>query len=79
MKKCLYRLKNFDSLNNSLTCNWTKCLKNQPHDVIKMWEMRGEVGKKTPKKDMDNPSSFETLCPVTFNLEKYFSIATFFV
>ena len=29
--------------------------KNQPCDVIKMMEMRGKVGKKTPKKEMDNP------------------------
>ena len=34
----------------------TKCLKNQPCNVIKMGEMRGEVGKKTPKEEMDNPS-----------------------
>ena len=33
-----------------------ECLKNQPCDVIKMNEMRGEVGKKTPKKEMDNPT-----------------------
>ena len=31
-------------------------LKNQTRDVIKMREMRGEVGKKTPKNEMDNPS-----------------------
>ena len=36
--------------------SWTKCLKNQPCDVIKMREMRGEVGKKPLKKEMDNPS-----------------------
>ena len=34
----------------------TKCSKNQPCNVIEMREMRGEVGKKTHKKDMDNPS-----------------------
>ena len=34
----------------------TKCLKNQPWDVIKMRDMRGEVGKKTPVKERDNPS-----------------------
>ena len=28
-------------------------------DVIKMREMRGEMGKKTPKKEMDNPSFYE--------------------
>ena len=28
----------------------TKCLKNQPSDVIKIMEMRGEVGKKNSKK-----------------------------
>ena len=33
-------------------CSGTKCLKNQPCEVIKMSEMRGEVGKKTPKKEM---------------------------
>ena len=33
-----------------------KCVKNHPCDVIKMREMRGEVDKKTPKKEMDNPS-----------------------
>ena len=26
------------------------------NDVIKMSEMRGEVGKKAPKKEMDNPT-----------------------
>ena len=31
-------------------CNFTKCLKNQPCNVIKMREMRGEVGKKPLKK-----------------------------
>ena len=35
---------------------FTKCLKIQPCDVIQMREMRGEEGKKTPKKEMDNPS-----------------------
>ena len=34
----------------------TKCPKNQTFDVIKMREMRGAVGKKTLKKEMDNPS-----------------------
>ena len=34
----------------------TKCLKYQPCDVIKMREMIEEVGKKTLKKDIDNPS-----------------------
>ena len=33
-----------------------KCVKNQLCDVIIMREMRGEVGKKTLKKWMDNPS-----------------------
>ena len=32
------------------------CVKNDPCDAMKMREMRGEVGKKTPKKEMDNPS-----------------------
>ena len=31
-----------------------KCLKNKPCDVVKLREMRGEEGKKTPKKEMDN-------------------------
>ena len=41
-------------------------------DVIKMREIRGKVGKKTPKKETDIPSFydvtrliFETLCPAT--------------
>ena len=34
----------------------SKLCKNDPCDVIKMKEIRGEVGKKTPKKEMDNPS-----------------------
>ena len=34
---------------NKLLGSWTKGLKNQPRDEIKMREMRGEVGKKTPK------------------------------
>ena len=41
-------------------------------DVIKMREMSGEVGKKPPKKEMNNHSflrrhmaDFGTLCPVT--------------
>ena len=41
---------------------WTKfkllqnCVKNDTCDVIKMRKMRGEVGKKTSKKEMENPS-----------------------
>ena len=31
-------------------------VKNQPCDVIKMKEMRGELGMKTPKIEIDNPS-----------------------
>ncbi len=31
--------------------NFTKSIKNQPCDVMKMREMRGEVGKKTSKRD----------------------------
>ena len=42
--------------NNGLLSRGGKSLKNQPRDVIKMIEMRGEVGKKTPKKEIDNPS-----------------------
>ena len=37
-------------------CRGWKSLKNQPRDVINMREMRGEVGKKTPKKETENPS-----------------------
>ena len=47
-------------------------IKNQPCDVIKMREMRGEVGKKTPKKRWIIPHFcdvtwliLETLCPTT--------------
>ena len=50
----------------------TKCIKNQPCDVIKMRKMRGEVGNKTPKKSWIIPHFyditwliFETLSPVT--------------
>ena len=43
-----------------LDCNWTKCLKNQLCDVIKMSEMLGKMGKKTSKKEMDNHSFFMT-------------------
>ena len=32
----------------------TPLLKNQPRDVIKMRGMRGEVGKKNPKKEVTN-------------------------
>ena len=32
------------------------CVKNDPCHVIKMWELRGVVGKKTPKKEIDNPT-----------------------
>ena len=41
---------------------WTKtkllqnCVKNDTFDVIKMRKMRGEVEKKTSKKEMDNLS-----------------------
>ncbi len=52
-----------------------KCLKNQPCDVIKLWEMKGEVGKKPPppkKKRWKIPYFydvtwliFETLCLAT--------------
>ena len=34
------------TLFNTRSRNWTKCLKKQPSDVIKMMEMRGEVVKK---------------------------------
>ena len=33
-----------------------KSPKNHPRDVIEMREMNGEVKKKTPKNEMDNPS-----------------------
>ena len=39
--------------------SWTKCLKDQPCHLIKFREMRGEVGKKTPKKEMDNTSFYD--------------------
>ena len=45
-----YRTVNFCVYKTNGNC--TKCLKNQPCEVIKMREMRGEVGKKTPKKEM---------------------------
>ena len=32
------------------------CVKNDPCDVNEIREMRGEVGKKTPQKKMDNTS-----------------------
>ena len=35
-------------------CSWTKCLKNQPCDVIKIKDMRGKVGEKNSLKEMDN-------------------------
>ena len=38
------------------TIDVLKCLKNQPCDIIKIREMRGEVRKNAPKKEMDNPS-----------------------
>ena len=50
---------------------WTRCLNNQACDVIKMRKMRGEVGKKNPKKEIIPHfydvkwMIFETLCPVT--------------
>ena len=40
-------------------CKWSKSLINQTCDVIKMREMRGEIGKKTPKKEMDSPSFYD--------------------
>ena len=39
--------------------SWTKCLRNQPGDVINIREMRGEVGMKTPKKEMDIPNLYD--------------------
>ena len=52
----------------------TRCLKDQPCDVIKMREMRGEVGKKTIKK-YETSLMFETIYPVTklINLEHLFA------
>ena len=35
---------------------FTKCLRNESCDVMKIREMKGEVGKKPPKKEMNNPS-----------------------
>ena len=40
----------------TLKSNCAKCLKNQPCNVIKMREMRWEVGKKISRKEMDIPS-----------------------
>ena len=40
-------------------CNFTKCFKNQPCDVIKMREMRRIMVKKPSKKEMDNHSFFD--------------------
>ena len=37
-------------------CSGINGLKNQQFDVIKIREMRGKVGKKTPNKEMDNHS-----------------------
>ena len=45
MSVWMFILKNKEYLGN-----FTKCLKNQQYDVIKMREMRGEVEKETPKK-----------------------------
>ena len=46
-------------INNQIfESKFTKCLRNQPYDVMKMREMRGEVGKKTPEKEMYNPSFY---------------------
>ena len=52
MKKFLAKEKPKYATANNYKCNFTKCLKNQTCDVIKIRKMRGEVG----KKDMDNPS-----------------------
>ena len=35
--------------------NFAKCLQNQPCDDLKIREMRGELEKKTLKKEMENP------------------------
>ncbi len=42
----------------------TKCLKNQPCDVTKMREMRGEVGKKTLTKKMVKTLIFDDTWPI---------------
>ena len=52
--KCVAK-NNHQTHENEIFRSWTKCLKNQPCDVIKMREMIGELGKKTPKKEMDSP------------------------
>ena len=60
---------------NNFSSNFTKCLKNQPCYVIKMREMRWEVGNKTPKKEMDNP--FMKLWKVIFfNISNFNHIIT---
>ena len=46
----LYMLPKF--WKEALPCKWRKSLKNQTCDVIKMWEMRGEVGKNLKKRWM---------------------------
>ena len=43
-------------LNKRQKNNFTKCLKYQPCDVIKMREMRGGMTKETLKKEVDNLS-----------------------
>ena len=39
--------------------SWTECLKNKPCDVIRIREIREEVGMKTPKKTLDNPFIYD--------------------
>ena len=61
----------------SLYGNWIKCLKNQPFDVIKMRNIRGEVKMKPPKKYMDNPSFYDvTWLIFTDTLTMYLLMAT---
>ena len=45
----------FPGMTDGQTDDVTKWLKNQPCDVLKMRQMRGGVGKKSPKTEMDNP------------------------
>ena len=42
-----------------ISCSRTKCLKNKPCVVIKMRKMRGDVGKKTPKKGWIIPHFYD--------------------
>ena len=51
-----YMVSHVPQTSRNLKGNFTKYLKSQPCDVIKMRYMGGEAWKKTPEKEMDNPS-----------------------